>query len=429
MAGRLSRQLYHKALSSIPAGVNSPVRAFNAVDCEPLFIDRGKGAYLFDADGNKYVDFIQSWGASILGHSHPIVIDAIQSAANKGTSFGLSTAMESELAELVKRAYPSIELLRMVNSGTEAVMTAVRLARGYTKRNKIIKFEGCYHGHGDCLLAKAGSGLATLGISDSAGVPDSIASQTIVVPYNDIEAVKEAVSNYPDDIAGIIVEPVAANMGVVLPKQGFLESLREICNSFGAVLIFDEVITGFRIAPGGAQEIYGVKADLTTLGKIICGGLPVGAVGAKTEIMEQLAPNGPVYQAGTLSGNPVVVSVGIAVLNYLFETNPYSKLDRLGESLEKRLKKSFNDVKVPACINRAGSMLTIFFCEDEVIDFTATNKSSTSLYASFFKAMLDAGILLPPSQFEAIFMSTEHTTGEIINTAEAIKTMSPKCLH
>ncbi len=420
MAEQLNIQLYKKAVQSIPGGVNSPVRAFNAVRGEPLFVDNASGAYLYDADGNKYIDYIQSWGANILGHAHPLVVNAIQKAAVKGTNYGLSTVLESELAELIKKAFPSVELLRMVNSGTEAVMSAVRLARGYTERDKIIKFQGCYHGHSDCLLAKAGSGLTTFGISDSAGVPDSMTSNTLIVPYNNLDAVKAVVQKYGDDIACVLVEPIAANMGVIPPAEGFLEGLRQICDSIDAILIFDEVITGFRIALGGAQEKYDVKADLTTLGKVIGGGLPVGAFGGRREIMEYLAPGGPVYQAGTLSGNPIVASAGIAVLKYLFEENPYNKIDRLAEVLEDKLRNAFKNIAGDTSINRVGSMFTIFFCKGPVTDYLSAKNSDTSEYALFFTAMRNSGILFPPSQFEASFLSTAHTTDDIETTVRAL---------
>ena len=421
MAQKVSRELNRRALRSMSGGVNSPVRAFKAVGAEPLFVDHAAGAYIYDADGNKYIDYLQSWGASILGHANPQVVEAIQNAAKKGTSYGLSTALEAELAELIKRAFPSIELLRMVNSGTEAVMSAVRLARGYTGRTKVLKFEGCYHGHSDGLLAKAGSGITTFSVPDSAGVPQSIASETLVVPYNDLEAARKITDQYSEDIACILVEPVAANMGVIPPAEGFLEGLRKLCDSINALLIFDEVITGFRIAPGGAQEKYGIQADLTTLGKIIGGGLPVGAFGGRTEIMKFLTPDGPVYQAGTLSGNPVVASAGIAVLNTLIETDPYEELDRLAGLLEMKLKEAFEDVSLPVRINRVGSMLTVFFCENPVSNYSSARTADTSRYASFFRAMQKSGILFPPSQFEAAFLSTAHAIRDIEKTITPLK--------
>ena len=421
MAQKVSSELNRRALRSMSGGVNSPVRAFKAVGAEPLFVDHAAGAYIYDADGNKYIDYLQSWGASILGHANPQVVETIQNSAKKGTSYGLSTALEAELAELIKRAFPSIELLRMVNSGTEAVMSAVRLARGYTGRTKVLKFEGCYHGHSDGLLAKAGSGITTFSVPDSAGVPQSIASETLIVPYNDLEAARKITEQFADDIACILIEPVAANMGVIPPAEGFLEGLRKLCDSINALLIFDEVITGFRVAPGGAQEKYGIQADLTTLGKIIGGGLPVGAFGGRTEIMKFLAPDGPVYQAGTLSGNPVVASAGIAVLNTLIETNPYEELDRLAGLLEMKLKEALEDVSLPVRINRVGSMLTVFFCENPVSNYSSARTADTSRYASFFRAMQKSGILFPPSQFEAAFLSTAHAIRDIEKTITPLK--------
>ena len=421
MAQKVSSELNRRALRSMSGGVNSPVRAFKAVGAEPLFVDHAAGAYIYDADGNKYIDYLQSWGASILGHANPRVVETIQNSAKKGTSYGLSTALEAELAELIKRAFPSIELLRMVNSGTEAVMSAVRLARGYTGRTKVLKFEGCYHGHSDGLLAKAGSGITTFSVPDSAGVPQSVASETLVVPYNDLEAARKITEQFADDIACILIEPVAANMGVIPPAEGFLEGLRKLCDSINALLIFDEVITGFRVAPGGAQEKYGIQADLTTLGKIIGGGLPVGAFGGRTEIMKFLAPDGPVYQAGTLSGNPVVASAGIAVLNTLIETNPYEELESLAGLLEMKLKEAFEDVSLPVRINRVGSMLTVFFCENPVSNYSSARTADTSRYASFFRAMQKSGILFPPSQFEAAFLSTAHAIRDIEKTITPLK--------
>ena len=421
MAQKVSSELNRRALRSMSGGVNSPVRAFKAVGAEPLFIDHATGAYIYDADGNKYIDYLQSWGASILGHANPLVTETIHNSAKKGTSYGLSTALEAELAELIKRAFPSIELLRMVNSGTEAVMSTVRLARGYTGRTKVLKFEGCYHGHSDGLLAKAGSGMTTFSVPDSAGVPQSIASETLVVPYNDLEAARKITEQFADDIACVLIEPVAANMGVIPPAEGFLEGLRKLCDSINALLIFDEVITGFRVAPGGAQEKYGIQADLTTLGKIIGGGLPVGAFGGRTEIMKFLAPDGPVYQAGTLSGNPVVASAGIAVLNTLIETNPYEELESLAGLLEMKLKEAFEDVSLLVRINRVGSMLTVFFCENPVSNYSSARTADTSRYASFFRAMQKSGILFPPSQFEAAFLSTAHAIRDIEKTITPLK--------
>ncbi len=363
----LIKKKYTKACRSIVGGVNSPVRAFKAVGSEPLVIKRAKGAYLYDVDGNRYVDYLMSWGALILGHSHPAKTGAIKKVIDKGTSYGLSSEPEYELAELVKKAFPSIKLLIMVNSGTEATMSAIRLARGYTGRNKILKFEGCYHGHSDGLLIKAGSGIATFSVPDTAGVPSSIAAETLIAPYNNIETVRLLVKKYSKDIACIIVEPIAANMGVIPPKRGFLQELRKIADQIKAVLIFDEVITGFRVALGGAQELYDVKPDLTTLGKIIGGGLPVGVFGGKREIMEYLAPLGPVYQAGTLSGNPVVASAGIAVLKYLIQNNPYNELNKKTCELTSGFREAFQKNGINIQINQVGSMFTVFFSEDTLI--------------------------------------------------------------
>ena len=408
-----SNELIMQAKKIIPGGVNSPVRAFGSVGGDPLFIKRGEGPRVFDEDGASYIDYVCSWGPLILGHAYPKVVDAIKAAADNGATFGAPTVGEVKLAQMIVDAVPSIEMVRLVNSGTEAVMSAVRLARGFTHRDKIIKFEGAYHGHADAMLAKAGSGVATFGIPDSAGVPASVTSDTIVLPYNDIEAVKTAVDAYPGQIACIIVEPVAGNMGVILPKQGFLSSLREICSKNGILLIFDEVITGFRVSYGGAQELYGVKSDLTTLGKIIGGGLPVGAYGGRWEIMEQIAPVGPVYQAGTLSGNPLAVSAGIATLEALRRPDFYSSLLRKAGELEQGIAKAAADAKVRVHINSVGSMMTIFFADDPVFDYASAKKSDTAGYARFFHSMLDRGVYFAPSQFEAAFLSAAHGTDEI----------------
>jgi len=424
MALPVNERLYEKASKSIAGGVNSPVRAFNAVGSKPLFIDKAYGSAIYDTDGNKYIDYLMSWGAVILGHAHPAICDAIAEAARRGSSYGLSTRLECELAELIKKTFPSIELLRMVNSGTEAVMSAVRLARAYTGRNKILKFEGCYHGHSDGLLAKAGSGVTFLAIPDSAGVPPAITDETLVAHYNDIEAVQTISKKYDKEIACIIVEPVAANMGVVPPAKGFLKALRNISDAIGAVLIFDEVITGFRIALGGAQEKYGIEADLTTLGKIIGGGLPVGAFGGKGEIMEYLAPQGPVYQAGTLSGNPVVASASIAVLTRLLEVNPYGQLDQQAAKLERGFREAFRTNAVPVQINRIASMFTVFFSEAPVYNYDSAKQASCLMYASFFQHMLNAGVLFPPSQFEAGFVSMAHSNEDIHKTIESVRIFS-----
>jgi len=424
MARPLSKQKYIRACKSIVGGVNSPVRAFNAVGAEPLVIEKAKGQYIYDIDGNKYIDYLMSWGAGIFGHAYPDVTKAITKATDRGTSYGLSSEPEYELAELIKKAFPSIELLRMVNSGTEATMSAIRLARGYTGRNKILKFEGCYHGHSDGLLVKAGSGVATFSVPDTAGVPSSIAEETLIAPYNDIEATRSLIKKYGKDIACVIVEPIAANMGIIPPSKDFLEELREITNQIKAVLIFDEVITGFRVALGGAQEFYKVKPDLTTLGKIVGGGLPVGVFGGKREIMERLAPVGDVYQAGTLSGNPIVASAGVAVLKFLIQNNPYNELNEKTCKLITGFREAFHKADIKAQINQVGSMFTIFFSKDAVVNYVTAKQSDTSKYAAFFKHMLKSGVLLPPSQFETGFLSIAHTDEDIQNTINAVKAFS-----
>jgi glutamate-1-semialdehyde 2,1-aminomutase len=423
-----SHELMIQAKSIIPGGVNSPVRAFGSVGGDPLFIKRGEGSRIFDEDGKSYIDYVCSWGPLVLGHAYPAVIDAIKTAAENGVTFGAPTDGEVKLAQMIVDAVPSIEMVRLVNSGTEAVMSAIRLARGFTHRDKIIKFEGGYHGHADSMLAKAGSGVATFGIPDSAGVPANVTADTIVLPYNNIDAVKAAVDASPDQIACIIVEPVAGNMGVVLPKQGFLSGLREICSNNGILLIFDEVITGFRVSYGGAQELYGIKPDLTTLGKIIGGGLPVGAYGGKREIMEQVSPLGPVYQAGTLSGNPLAVSAGIATLEALQKPGLYkSLLGRAGE-LEQGIAKAAADAKIRVHVNSVGSMMTIFFNDDPVCDYASAKKSDTARYARFFHGMLDRGVYFAPSQFEAAFVSAAHSLDDIEYTikmaVEALNTLT-----
>lgn len=419
MALSLSIKKYTEACRSIVGGVNSPVRAFKAVGAEPLVIEKSEGAHLYDVDGNRYIDYLMSWGAIILGHSHNAEIKTIRKAVGRGTSYGLSSEPECKLAELIKRAFPSIELLRMVNSGTEATMSAIRLARGYTGRNKILKFEGCYHGHSDSLLVKAGSGVATFSVPGTAGVPASIAAETLIAPYNDIETVRLLAKKYGDDIACIIVEPIAANMGVIPAREGFLRGLREIADQIKAVLIFDEVITGFRVALGGAQELYKVKPDLTTLGKIIGGGLPVGAFGGKHEIMEHLAPLGAVYQAGTLSGNPVVASAGIAVLKHLVQNRPHSTLNKQTCELTCGLRKAFQKNGIDIQINQIGSMFTVFFSKDAVTSYVTAKQSDTSKYAAFFRHMLKSGVLFPPSQLEATFLSVAHNNQDIQETIEA----------
>jgi len=406
---------FKRAQESIPGGVNSPVRAFKSVHGDPVFIKQAKGARITDIDGNEYIDFVSSWGPLILGHADERVINAIQMAAVHGTSYGAPTIAETELAELIKRMVPSMELVRMVNSGTEATMSALRLARGFTGRDLVIKFQGCYHGHADSFLIKAGSGALTLGYPDSPGVTQGTAKDTIIAQYNDLSSVEEIFKQKGDQVAAIIVEPVPANMGVFLPESGFLEGLREITNKYGALLIFDEVISGFRLAKGGAQEYYGVMPDITTLGKIIGGGLPVGAYGGRKEIMNRLAPIGPVYQAGTLAGNPLAMSAGLATLKIINETPGfYSELDRKGAFLEKGLLKNLHHSGIPGIINRIGSLMTLFFTEEKKVNsyYTAV-KSDTERYARYFKLSLENGIYLAPSQFEATFVSFAHTGDDI----------------
>ena len=419
MKRKRSIGLYQKAIDLIPGGVNSPVRAFKAIGISPTFVDRAKGARIWDVDGNEYVDYIGSWGPMIMGHAHSGVIAALKKAIPKGTSFGAPTPLEVELAAKVKKAFPSMELVRMVSSGTEAVISAIRVARGFTQKDKILKFEGCYHGHGDSLLVKAGSGVATLGIPDSLGVPETLARHTLTAPYNDLAGVKRLVDQYPDQIACIIVEPIAGNMGVVLPEQGFLPGLREICTEKGILLLFDEVISGFRAAFGGAQELYGINADLTCLGKIIGGGLPVGAYGGKREIMEKVAPLGGVYQAGTLSGNPLAMTAGIATLNLLKSKKVYQDLGRKAATLSGEISRMARERGVPVCVNHTTGMLTVFFTEVPVRDYQTAKTSDTKRFARFFVEMMNRGIYLPPSQFEAWFISLAHTKKDLDQTLEA----------
>ena len=405
----------------MPGGVNSPVRAFKSVDTPAIFMDHAKGSRIYDIDGNEYIDYVLSWGTLILGHKNEQVIKKLHEAVNRGTSFGASTLEENKLAELVIERVPSIEKVRMVSSGTEATLAALRLARGYTGRNKIIKFEGCYHGHSDSLLIKAGSGVATLGLPDSPGVPEGTAKNTITVPYNDLEAIKIAFENYGDDIAGIIVEPVAGNMGVVPPKDGFLQGLREITNDYGALLIFDEVMTGFRVGYNCAQGYFGVTPDLTCLGKVIGGGLPVGAFGGRKEIMDKVAPVGNIYQAGTLSGNPLAMTSGYETLSQLTPES-YEYFQELGDILEEGLKKVFSKHNVPITINRAGSMIGYFLNEGPVTNFEEANKSNLELFSQMYREMAKEGVFLPPSQFEGTFLSTAHSKEDIEKTIQAFDT-------
>jgi glutamate-1-semialdehyde 2,1-aminomutase len=412
-AGAESRRLFEAAARVIPGGVNSPVRAFRSVGGDPLFVARAEGARLWDADGRSYVDFVGSWGPLILGHAPKVVVEAVVQAAARGTSYGAPTALEVQMAEAITRAYPSMELVRLVSSGTEAAMSAIRLARGATGRDLLLKFDGCYHGHADSLLVKAGSGGATFGIPDSGGVPAALAELTLTVAFNDLDAVRDLFRRRGDAIAAVIVEPVAGNMGVVPPRPGFLEGLREVTAAHGALLIFDEVITGFRLGYGGAQERYGVSPDLTCLGKIIGGGLPVGAYGGRRAVMGQVAPLGPVYQAGTLSGNPLAVAAGLAALGALREGRPYERLEALGARLEAGLRAAAAAARIALTINRVGSMLTAFFCDGPVADYAGARRSDTARYGRFFREMLARGVYLAPSQFEAAFVSLAHTEADI----------------
>jgi glutamate-1-semialdehyde 2,1-aminomutase len=417
-----SRRLQKRAEQLIPGGVNSPVRAFRSVGGDPLYIVRGQGSHIWDADGNEFVDYVGSWGPLILGHAAPAVIEAVIAAARTGTSFGASTPAEADLAELVISAFPHVQKVRFVSSGTEATMSAIRLARAYTKRKYIVKFEGCYHGHADALLVKAGSGVATLGIPGSAGVPEEVTQFTFALPFNDIGAVEQAFDKFKHQIACIIVEPVVGNMGCVPPARGYLEALREITSRDKALLIFDEVMTGFRLAFGGAQELYASEPDLTTMGKIIGGGLPVGAYGGPSEIMDMVAPLGPVYQAGTLSGNPLAMAAGYATLSYLREhKDVYLKLDKLAAEVVNGVAAAAKDAGVTMCHNRVGSMFTWFFTSGRVTDWTSAAKCDTEAFGRFFRAMVENGIYLPPSQFEAAFIGAAHTQRDVEQTIAAAK--------
>ncbi len=416
-----SRALYERAQQVLVGGVNSPVRAFKAVGGDPLIIERGEGAYLYDADGNRYLDFVCSWGAAILGHAHPTVTAAIQEQAARGTSYGMTAEWEIELAEHIQRAMPALEMMRFVSSGTEATMSAIRVARAFTKRDLVLKFEGCYHGHADSFLSQAGSGLATLGISASPGVPAPFAQMTLNAEYNDLNAVETVFSKHRDRIAAVIVEPVAANMGVVLPKEGFLKGLRDITKRHGSLLIFDEVITGFRVAYGGAQSLYGIQPDLTTLGKIIGGGLPVGAYGGRRDIMSIVAPLGPCYQAGTLSGNPLAMRAGLETLRQLEKPGFYEELNRRAQVLVKGIGDAVTAAGLPARLNSIASLSTLFFTGNEVTNYSDAKKSDTKRYATFFREMLNRGIFLAPSQFEATFVSAAHTEDDLTRAISAVK--------
>jgi glutamate-1-semialdehyde 2,1-aminomutase len=416
-----SEELFERARRVIPGGVSSPVRAFGAVGGTPRFVAEGRGAYLTDVDGVRYLDYVQSWGALLFGHARPEILEAAAAAARRGTSFGASTELEVELAERIVAAMPSVEMVRLVSSGTEAVMSAVRLARGATGRDVVVKFEGCYHGHADALLARgAGSGLATLGIPGSPGVTEGAARDTITLPYNDLEAVRSAFAERGAEIAVVVVEPVAANMGVVPPEPGFLEGLRELTRAHGALLLFDEVITGFRVAYGGAQSVYGVEPDLTTLGKVMGGGFPCAAFGGRRSVMEQLAPLGPVYQAGTLSGNPVAVAAGIAALDLARELDPYPQLERTAAELADGLAEAFGRAGVPVTVNRAHTLLSVFFSEGPVRSYADARAADHERFARFFHHMLERGVYLPPSGYEMWTLSTEHGPAEVERTIEAV---------
>jgi glutamate-1-semialdehyde 2,1-aminomutase len=410
-----SQKLFERALLSIPGGVNSPVRAYRGVGGSPPFIERGEGAHIFDVDGNEYIDYVGSWGPLILGHRHPVVLDALNLALARGTSFGAPTEQEVDLAETVRQMIPSIEMVRLVNSGTEATMSALRVARGFTGRDLTIKFEGCYHGHVDSLLVKAGSGVATLGLPDSPGVPKGFSDTTLTVPFNNTTAVEAAFHAHPGKIAAVIVEPVCGNMGCIPPNATFLADLRRITAAHGAILIFDEVMTGFRVAPGGAQQLYGITPDLTTLGKVIGGGLPIAAYGGRRDIMSQVAPSGPIYQAGTLSGNPLAVGAGLAAIRHL-QAHP-GIYDRLNRSTAALAACAPADITV----NRVGSMMTWFFTNQPVTDADSAKRSNINQFKRFFHAMLDRGIYLPPSQYEALFVSAAHTDADILRTVEAAR--------
>lgn len=421
-----SEQLFERAVKRIPGGVNSPVRAYGAIGEAPRFIDRADGCYIYDVDGNRYIDYIDSWGPMILGHNFPAIRESVVKASEKGLSFGCATEIEVEMAEFICERIPHIEMIRMVNSGTEAVMSAVRAARGFTGKNKIIKFAGCYHGHSDAMLVSAGSGVMTSGVPDSAGVPAGCTQDTMTAVYNDLDSVRTLMEQAGDQVAAVIVEPVGANMGVVLPKEGFLEGLRSLCDEHQALLIFDEVITGFRLAFGGAAEYFGIRPDLVTYGKIIGAGMPVGAYGGRREIMEMVSPVGAVYQAGTLSGNPIAMAAGLTQLRYLYaHPEVYTELEEKGKRLYGGMEEILKERKLPYHMNHAASLASLFFTSQEVTDYMSAKSSDTKAFAEYFKAMLKQGIHLAPSQFEAMFLSAAHTDAVIDETLEAVR----KCLR
>jgi glutamate-1-semialdehyde 2,1-aminomutase len=420
VTGRSSK-LFAVAQKRIPGGVNSPVRAFRNVGGEPFFVERGAGAKIWDVDGKEYIDYVGSWGPAILGHAAKVVVDAVHNAAVRGLSFGIPNPLEVELAELICQWMPSIEKIRMVNSGTEAAMSCVRLARGFTGRDKIIKFDGCYHGHVDSLLVKAGSGALTHGRPDSAGVPKALAEQTISLPFNDVDLVRKAFNDNKNEIAGVILEPIAANAGLYFPRENFLSILRDECTKHGALLIFDEVMTGFRVARGGAQEIYGIEPDLTVLGKVIGGGLPVGAFGGRAEIMNQLSPNGPVYQAGTLSGNPLAMAAGLAQLRELERIDGWELLEELGAHFEQLMRDTIADGKIDITFHRIGSMFCLFFAPPPIVDLAGAKRSDLKQFAKFFKACLERGVYFAPSQFETGFISTTHAPDDLEATAKVVR--------
>jgi glutamate-1-semialdehyde 2,1-aminomutase len=420
-----SKDAYKEAVNLLPGGVNSPVRAFKSVGMSPVFMERGKGSKIYDIDGNEYIDYVLSWGPLILGHADERVVSKLKEAAEKGTSFGAPTVLENQMAKEVIKRVPSVEMVRMVNSGTEATMSAIRLARGYTGRDIILKFEGNYHGHGDSLLIKAGSGVATLGLPDSPGVPETVAKNTITVPYNDLDSVRAAFDQYGDSIAGVIAEPVSGNMGVVPPIEGFLQGLREITEEYGSLLIFDEVMTGFRVGYHSAQGYFDVTPDLSTLGKVIGGGLPVGAYGGKREIMEKVAPAGDIYQAGTLSGNPLAMTAGYETLSALSKET-YEEINKKIDQLVEGYRQAAQDFDIPLCINRAGSMFGVFFTNEDVINFETAQTSNLDYFAQYYRFMMEEGVFLPPSQFEGLFLSTAHTDEDIKKTIQAVRTAFSK---